>query len=152
RFLLHVGVDYPDRAAELDILRLVRGEQRQTTSAAAPVRLTEADVLAAQLRLSQLHMAEPVERYLVELVMATRDTESNGPIAYGASPRGTLALDRCARAEAWLNGRDFVTPEDVQAVAGDCLRHRILLTFEAEAEGTTVDDLIGDLLRRVPTP
>ncbi|MEM1433564.1 MAG: MoxR family ATPase [Pseudomonadota bacterium] len=152
RFLLHVNVGYPDRSAEVEILRLVRSEVGSTQAASAPEQLTEADVFTANQALAGLHMAEPVERYLVELVMATRESSSDSPIAFGASPRGTLALDICARAHAWLSGRDFVTPEDVQQVAPDCLRHRILLTFEAEADGVTQDQLIADLLRRVPAP
>src|SRR5471032_1839259 len=102
-------------------------------------------------------MADAVEEYLVQLVMATRtpakfDPEMAEWIAYGASPRGTIALDRCARAHAWLKGRDFVAPEDVHAVAADVLRHRVLLSYEAEAEGVTPDTLISALLERVPLP
>ncbi len=100
-------------------------------------------------------MADAVEQYLLALVLATRDPATLDPelarwTAFGASPRGTIALDRCARALAWLDGRDYVTPDDVRAIAFDVLRHRILLTFEAEAEGMTADTVIERLVERVP--
>jgi MoxR-like ATPase len=100
-------------------------------------------------------MAPPVEEYLVQLLLASRDPAPYGEdlarwVSYGASPRGTIALDRCARARAWLAGRDFVSPEDVQAVAFDTLRHRILVSFEAEAEGVDADRIIDALIQRVP--
>ena len=102
-----------------------------------------------------MHMAAPVEQYIVQLVIASRSPglyseQLAGWIEYGGSPRATIALDRCARAHAWLKGQDFVTPDDVQAVAGDVLRHRLLLTFEAEANGITPDQVIGELLALVP--
>ena len=100
-------------------------------------------------------MATSVEEYLIQILLASRDASPYGEdlvhwISYGASPRGTIALDRCARAHAWLAGRDFVSPEDIQAVVHDVLRHRILLSFEAEAEGLSSDDVIRELIRRVP--
>ena len=100
-------------------------------------------------------MSPAVEEYLVQLLLASRNPAPYGDdlarwISYGASPRGTIALDRCARAQAWLQGRDYVSPEDIQAVVFDTLRHRILLSFEAEAEGLTSDDVIHELVRRVP--
>ncbi|MEM1232361.1 MAG: AAA family ATPase, partial [Pseudomonadota bacterium] len=155
RFLMQVNVSYPDRAAEMEILRLVRSETAQAQPATSPpARLTESDVFAARDALIAMHMAEPVERYLVELVMATREDNeaTRGLLEFGASPRATLALDLCARAAAWLGGRDFVTPEDIQSVAADCLRHRLLLTFEAEAEGVTNDLVIERVLKQVPSP
>ncbi len=155
RFLMQVNVGYPDRAAEAKILRLVRSEGTRSASAAkAPARLTEADVFAARDALVDLHMSEPVERYIVELVMASRERndELNRILEFGASPRATIALDLCSRAYAWLHGRDFVTPEDVQEVAPDCLRHRLILTFEGEAEGFTSDAVIARLLALVPAP
>jgi len=102
-----------------------------------------------------LHMAPAVEEYLVQLLLASRNPKPYGAdlarwINYGASPRGTIALDRCARAQAWLQGRDYVSPDDIQAVVFDTLRHRILLSFEAEAEGLTSDDVVHELVRRVP--
>jgi MoxR-like ATPase len=102
-----------------------------------------------------MHMSSPVEQYIVQLVIASRkpgaySEELAGWIEYGGSPRATIALDRCARAHAWLRGQDYVSPDDVQAVAGDVFRHRLLLSFEAEANGVTPDRVIGELLALVP--
>jgi MoxR-like ATPase len=161
RFLLHVLVDYPDAAGERAILELNRAEQRQSASDADLFRpadeLSQKEVLAARLEVLETHLAEPLEEYLVQVVLATRDPARYGDdlaetLQYGASPRATIALDRCARAHAWLAGRDFVTPEDAQAVAHDVLRHRILLSFEAEAAGRTADELIDTILERVGVP
>ena len=160
RFLMQVDVDYPSRDAETKILQLVRDEARQsaagrpTDDAAAPLRLNTADIFAARAQLIDLHMAEPVQRYLVELVMASRNPKGElaQRIEFGASPRGTIALDMCARAHAWLQDRDFVTPEDVQNVAPDVLRHRLLLTFEAQARGYAADAAVSDLLDQVAVP
>ncbi|MEZ5560388.1 MAG: MoxR family ATPase [Pseudomonadales bacterium] len=155
RFLMHVRVGYPSEAAETEILHLVRAEagadQVPTTP---PYRLTQGDVFQARREFLHIFMAEPVERYLVALIMATR--EARGELAqwleFGASPRGTISLDQCARALAWLGGRDFVTPDDVQAVAHDVLRHRLILSFDAEAQGVTTDQVIDVLLEQVPVP
>ena len=100
-------------------------------------------------------MDPAVETYLVQLILATRNPAPWGEdlsrwIEYGASPRGTLALDRCARARAWLEGRDFVTPEDIQALVHDVLRHRVLVSFEAQAQGISTDHVLDELLARVP--
>ena len=154
RFLLHVRVDYPDAAAETAILRLTRAEAGQGGTVAPPV-VSQEQVFEARQALLDLHMAEAVEQYIVQLVIATRQPESYshelaGWIAYGASPRATIALDRCARAHAWLRGADFVGPDDVQAVLADVLRHRLLLTFEAEANGVTPDRVTEELLALVP--
>lgn len=154
RFLMHVVIGYPDAGAEQRILRLARGEALQQPVADFP-RLTQADIFSARQQVLNLHMSDAVEQYLVQLVMATRQPEHYGKdlagwIEYGASPRGTIALDRCARAHAWLHGRDYVSPDDVQAVAHDVLRHRLLLSFEAEASGMTVNRVINELLQRVP--
>ncbi|KGE04233.1 AAA family ATPase [Pseudohaliea rubra] len=154
RFLLHVRVDYPDAAAETAILRLTRAEAGQRGAVAPPV-VSQERVFEARQALLDLHMAEAVEQYIVQLVIATREPaaysgELAGWIAYGASPRATIALDRCARAHAWLHGADFVGPDNVQAVLGDVLRHRLLLTFEAEANGVTPDRVTEELLALVP--
>lgn len=154
RFLLHVKVDYPDSAAELEILRLVRAEQTDSASAAPPP-LQQHALFAARRELLNLHMAEPVEQYIVQLVLASRQLEGYSQelknwIEWGASPRGTIALDRCARALAWLNGKDYVSPDDVQAVAHDVLRHRLILSYEAEANGINADQVINELLAQVP--
>jgi len=159
RFLLHVRVGYPNAAAEAAILKFARDRARQAmTHAPAPAqRLTQAQVFAARGEVLDLHLAPQLEEYIVQLVLATRDPSAYGAelaryVAFGASPRGTIALDRCARAHAWLNGRDYATPEDVHAIAADVLRHRVLLSYEAEAEGVDADKVIALLLERVPLP
>lgn len=155
RFLMHAKVGYPDSAAETAILRLVRGEAAAPSEASAPpARLDEPSLLAARKAILALHMAEPVERYIVALIMGTRHPEGKlaGWLDYGASPRGTIALDQCSRALAWLEGRNFVAPDDVQNVAHDVLRHRLILSFEAEAEGLTADDAIDELIAQVAVP
>lgn len=154
RFLLHVTVDYPNAAAETEILRLSRAEA--SGGARVPQQpLTQEAVFSARQEVLALHMSDAVEQYLVQLVVATRDPQHYGHelanwIEYGGSPRATIALDRCARAHAWLAGRDFVSPDDVQAVAPDVFRHRLLLSFEAEANGVTPDQVTQELLQRVP--
>ncbi len=153
RFLMQVLVDYPDAAAERAILRLTRDEaQHQAPQAPAPV--SERLLLEARQQALGLHMADNVEAYIVQLVVATRNTrggdETLSWIEYGASPRASMALDRCARAHAWLAGRDYVSPDDVQAIAHDVLRHRLLLSYEAEAAGINSDQVIDRLLQQVP--
>ena len=154
RFLLHVNVGYPDAAAETDILRLTRTEAGNST-VTAPPKLSQDAVFAARQEALDLHMAPAVEQYMVQLIIATRTPQKYsqqlaGWIEYGGSPRATIALDRCARAHAWLHGRDFVSPDDVQAVCADVLRHRLILSFEAEANGITPDQVIQELLSLVP--
>jgi MoxR-like ATPase len=154
RFLLHVYVDYPSREAESAILKLARNEAIQG-DIPKPPELPQEAIFAARQGLLELHMAEPVERYIVELVIATRDPAAYSPdlanwLEYGGSPRATIALDRCARAHAWLRGSDFVSPDDVQAITHDALRHRLILSFEAEAGGINADAAIDELLKRVP--
>jgi len=153
RFLMHVAIDYPDADAELRILRLARGEAMHREPDDA-VRLSQDDIFAARQQALALHMSEAVEQYIVQLIMASRAPKRYGDdlgswIEYGASPRGTIALERCARAHAWLSGRDYVSPDDVQAVLHDVLRHRLLLSFEAEASGMTANKVINELIQRV---
>ncbi len=160
RFLMHVLVDYPTAEEEQQILHLSRREamqQVQHIQEHVQPLVSQEDVRQAREAVLNIYMAEKVETYLLQLVLATRNAEKYGRhlagrIAYGASPRATLALDRCARAHAWLAGREFVSPEDVQAVAHDVLRHRILLTFEAEADGMTSQHVIDELLAVVAVP
>ncbi|MBL3824442.1 MULTISPECIES: AAA family ATPase [unclassified Marinobacter] len=154
RFLMHVVIRYPSAEAEKAILQLARNDYRHGLPK-TDLRLTADQVFDARAEVANIYMAEPVEQYLLALVLATRDPAALDPelarwTAFGASPRGTIALDRCARALAWLDGRDYVTPDDVRAMAFDVLRHRILLTFEAEAEGMTADTVIERLIERVP--
>ena len=157
RFLMHVRIHYPDAGAEKQILELARTQARTTgtRNTAGQVLLTQQQIFDAQQQVLDMHMAPPVEEYLIQLLLASREPSPYGEdlarwVSYGASPRGTIALDRCARANAWLDGRDYVSPGDIQAVAFDTLRHRILLSFEAEAEGVTADDVIRELIQRVP--
>ena len=154
RFLMHVRVSYPDRDAEQAILRLARseasGEQSQPDRA-----VSQADIFAARQGALEVHMAPAVEEYIIQLVIATRDpslydAELADWLEYGASPRATIALDRCARANAWIEGRDYVSPDDVQKVVFDCLRHRLIVSFEAEAAGVTSDQIIERLIERIP--
>ena len=154
RFLLHVNVDYPDAVAETEILRLTRAEAGTAQCTAAP-QLRQETVFAARQEALALHMATRWSSTWCSwssLRAPPRRTREQlaGWIEYGGSPRATIALDRCARAHAWLNGQDFVSPDDVQAVAADVLRHRLLLSFEAEANGVTPDQVIQELLALVP--
>ncbi|MCA7023106.1 MULTISPECIES: MoxR family ATPase [Stenotrophomonas] len=159
RFLMHVRIGYPDAAAEIDILRLARERAlREMDAMSVPMqRLSLEQVEQARRAVLELHMAPQLERYLVELVLASRDASAYDAslarrIAWGASPRGSIALERCARARAWLAGRDYVTPDDVRAVAPDVLRHRVLPSYEAAAEGWDGERLVAALLDRVPLP
>ena len=161
RFLLHLLVNYPDAAGERAILELNRAEQKRSVSDeelfTSPDVLTQKEVLAARLQVLDQHLSEPLNEYIVQIVLATRAPERYGDdlcgvLQYGASPRATIALDRCSRAHAWLAGRDYVTPEDVQGMAHDVLRHRILLGFEAEASGRTPNEIIDTLLARIGVP
>jgi len=155
RFLLHVRVDYPDADSERKILQLSRSENFDTAEA-PPRRLSQQQIFTARRAVTAIHMAEAVEEYLVQLILATRKPEPyskelNQWLEFGASPRATIALDRCAKANAWLQGRDFVTPDDIRAVFHDVLRHRIITSFEAEASGVTRDQVLDTLLDTVPS-
>ena len=159
RFLLHVKIDYPNSAAELQILQLARSEAAQQISGGASPRprLSQQTLFAARREVLEVFMADKLERYLVEIVLATRDPSLYdatlaGWVQWGASPRATIALDRCARAHAWLAGRDYVGPDDIQSLAFDVLRHRVLLSYEAEAEGHTPDHFIEKLVNLIPVP
>ena len=161
RFLLQALVDYPDLEGERSILELNREEEKQATSDEELFRpkqvLAQHEVMSARMEVLDMHLAEPLQEYIVQVVLATRSAQRYGDdlkdfIQYGASPRATLALDRCARAHAWLAGRDYVTPEDIQSMAHDVLRHRILLSFEAEAAGRTSDEVVDTLLDRIGVP
>lgn len=158
RFLLHVRIQYPDATAEKNILRLARAEARAAdipTGLQSPI--PQDSLFLAREQILDLHMAPALEDYIVSLVLATRQPGRYGQelahwVEYGGSPRATIALDRCARAQAWLAGKDFVAPGDIQAVAPDVLRHRLILSYEAEAEGVTPDRVVSELLQRVAVP
>ena len=161
RFLMHVFVDYPDAEGERAILALNRAEAKRSATDAELFKpqkvLTQGELLAARQDVLGLHLSEPLEEYIVQIVLATRQADRYGDdlagvLQYGASPRATIALDRCARAHAWLAGRDYVTPEDVQSVAHDVLRHRILMSFEAEAAGRNPDEIVNMLVARIGVP
>lgn len=155
RFLMHVRVGYPDAKSEAEILRLVRNEAAQQAHALPTGVVGQSILQQARQETLAIHMAPAVEEYIVQLVMATRQAglyseELGSWLEFGASPRGTIALDRCARARAWLRQQDFVSPDDVQSVVHDVLRHRLILSFEAEANGITADQVINHLLTAVP--
>jgi len=153
RFLMHVFIDYPSDASELEIMRLVRGESAQgSVEAEAPIR--QQSVFDAREEIHRVQMSETIERYIVDLVAATRragdyDEKLQSWILVGCSPRATIALDKTARAHAWLKERDQVTPDDVRAVVHDCLRHRLILSYEANADGVTPDDVIKEIVSQV---
>ncbi|PSV55937.1 MoxR family ATPase [Photobacterium sp. GB-3] len=153
RFLLQLNVDYPSAESELEILRLNRGEALGIEKA-EPIHISQHDIFAARKEVLNIHMAEDVEHYIIRLVMATRQSDKFSSqlkdwLQMGVSPRATLALDRCARAHAWLSGRDFVTPEDIQIMASPVLRHRLLLSYEAQAEGIAADRVVEELISQV---
>jgi MoxR-like ATPase len=155
RFLMHVMVDYPAPHTEQLILELSRQETLKTASQTI-AKIDQATLFTARQQVLQVHMSEPVEAYLVQIILATRNSSDYGGdladwLDYGASPRATIALDRCSRALAWLDNRDYVTPDDVRSVAHDILRHRLLLSFEAEAAGVSANRVIDLLLRTVPS-
>lgn len=159
RFLMHVAIGYPDADSESAILHLARDQAREELSEQSGVEtmISQELVFAGQEAVLDLFMAPELEQYIIQLVMATRDGAAYDPdfpklISYGGSPRATIGLDRCARARAWLRGRDYVSPDDVHAVAHDVLHHRILLSYEAEAEGVTSNQIVDRLLELVPTP
>lgn len=159
RFLMHVYVDYPAEASERDIMRLVRDEEQMDgsavhTTAAEQQKVAQQTIFDARREIHAIHMADAVENYIVSLVQATRtperyDKDLRKWIQIGASPRGTIGLDKCSRAYAWLKGHDYVRPDDVQAIAHDVLRHRILLSYDAQAEGITANAVIDKVVQLV---
>ena len=159
RFLLYVKIDYPDAEHEKNILHLARaearGDQQPITEQFQPIHLQT--VLNARNEVLDIYMADNLEHYLLQIILATRNPGAYGEdlagwLQYGASPRASIALDRCARAKAWLQQRDFVGPEDIQELAYDVLRHRLILSYEAEAEGITTDYFIKELISRIAVP
>lgn len=165
RFLMYIKIDQPEAVTERKILQLVRNEENNMQTSAdslaqfrAKIGTIQAeDIFAARQEAYKVHCSDAVEEYLIQLIMATRHPEKydeslRNTIAFGASPRATIALDKCAKINAWLSGRDFVTPEDIHAVVYDVLRHRIILSFEAQAGGLSSDDIVTRLLKVVPLP
>ncbi|MBM7073100.1 MoxR family ATPase [Shewanella sp. 202IG2-18] len=156
RFLMHLNLDYPSAATEVEILRQSRKEA-QTNKHLKMEPISQEDVFAARNSALQIHLAETLEKYIVDIVMATRQPHKYSDklaswLEYGVSPRASISLERCARARAWLQERDFVSPEDIQAVAPNVLRHRLLLSYQAQAEGVNADDVINEILSLVAVP
>lgn len=159
RFLLHVKIDYPNATHEQAILHLARAEAKGQLQAKPQTinKISSETIFAARQQVLDLYMAEPLEQYLLQIILATRNPAVYGEdlgkwIQYGASPRASIALDRCARAKAWLQQRDFVDPSDIQDLAYDVLRHRLILSYEAEAEGISSDEVIKQLIARIAVP
>ena len=158
RFLLHVKIDYPKAVHEKEILQLARAEEKTSDlKQVKPQPISQQQLNSARHEILDVYMSDELEDYLLQLVLATREPTVYGEdlaawIQYGASPRASIALDRCSRARAWLQQRDFVTPEDIQQIAYDVLRHRLILSYEAEAEGITSDRFIKELIARVAVP
>ena len=163
RFLMHVYMDYPDESSEAQIIRLVRGEERvqptttdsvEQTACSDPEPVPQQAVFDARAEIAAVTVSEVVERYMVDLVFASRYPQRYSEdlrrwLQVGASPRGALALDKSSRVIAWLDGRDHVLPDDVRAIAHDCLRHRLMLSYEASADGVSANDLIDIMLAQV---
>ena len=159
RFLMHVVITYPSPDDEQRILNLARQEALSSIQALPKARpvLDQTQIFQARRDVLNVYLSDALERYLLELVCASRAPGAYGQdlaswLAYGGSPRATIAIDRCARAQAWLAGRDFVTPDDIQAIAPDVLRHRVILNYEAAADGVTADKFVTTLIARVAVP
>lgn len=159
RFLLHVKVDYPKPEHEKSILHLARSEAQSAGSKLANTveSISQKILFEARNEVLNVYMADALEDYLLQIILATRNPSAYGTdlaswLQYGASPRASIALDRCSRAKAWLGERDFVGPEDIQDMAFDVLRHRLILSYEAEAEGITTDYVIRELISRIAVP
>ena len=157
RFLLKITIDYPEVENEVEIMQQVRQEAQQASAYEMPAGLPvpEAVIFAARAQVLDVYSAPAVEEYIAQLINASRQPQAYSEdlaswIQFGASPRASIALDRCARALAWIEGRDYVSPEDVQQLAHEVLRHRILLSYQAEADGVSVDAVIDELLLQVP--
>ena len=158
RFLMHVLIDYPDEKSEGEILKLVRSEEEPVVARAdatdQPGLVPQQAVFDARKEIHAVTVAPAMEKYVVDLVFATRYPERYSQelrkwIQIGASPRGGIALDKCSRAYAWLQGRDHVTPDDVRAVVHDCLRHRVSLSYEASAAGLTSHKVVSEIVKVV---
>jgi len=153
RFLMKINIDYPEDETELGIMRLVRGEE-QPESTDEPVKVQQQAVFAARKEIHELHVSENIEHYMVALVMATRkperyESELRNWIEVGSSPRASIALDKCSRAYAWMQGKDFVDPDDVRSVVHAVLRHRLILSYEAVADGIGTDRVVDEIVKQV---
>ena len=153
RFLMKINIDYPEDETELQVIRLVRGEE-QPQQGNESVKIAQENIFAARKEIHQLHVSENIEQYMVALVMATRkperyESELKNWIEVGSSPRASIALDKCSRTYAWLQGKDFVDPDDVRSIVHDVMRHRLILSYEAAAEGVTTDQVIDEIVKQV---
>jgi len=157
RFLMHVMITYPDEKSEVKVLRLVRGEEQPDSAGSAsekPEPIPQQAVFNARREIHDVHISENIEQYIVSLINATRSPRGYSEdlkrwIQIGASPRGGIGLDKCSRVHAWLKERDHVTPDDIRAVVHDVLRHRIMLSYEGNAEGITADRVISEIVKLV---
>jgi MoxR-like ATPase len=156
RFLMHIVITYPDEAVEGEIIKLNRAEnaQKQKEGAAAPPPVPQQSIFDARGEIDGIFVSDLAQKYMVDIIYATRFPDRYGEplskwIQIGASPRGSLALDRCARTRAWLDGHDFVTPDHVRAVVHDCLRHRLILSYEAVSQGVSADQVIDKITELV---
>lgn len=161
RFLMHVLITYPPVEDEVEVIRLVRAEENAVHQTgkkkSAPAPVPQEAIFAARAEIGRIHVSEAMERYMADLVQATRTPEVHGDdlkrwIEIGASPRASIALDKCGRTHAWLRGRDYVDPEDVRAIVGDVLRHRLGLSYEAHGEGVSADQVIAEIVAQVALP
>ncbi|MEC7455250.1 MAG: MoxR family ATPase [Pseudomonadota bacterium] len=155
RFLLHVKIDYPSTGSERKILELSRDEKNSKIKGFENP-LTQSQLNKARAAVRDVRMSEQVEEYLVQIILATRNSDKYGGnlsdwLEFGASPRATIALDICSKSLAWLDNRNFVTPDDIRSIAHDVLRHRLILSFEAEANGISSDQVVDELLKVVPS-
>lgn len=153
RFLMHVTIDYPDDGAELKIMRLNREEQHSGEKV-EKTKLAPEVIFAARKEIADVKISEAMEKYIVDIVSATRypekySEELDSWLEFGASPRGSIGIDRSCRTHAWMKGKDFVSPDDIRAVVHDCLRHRLILSYEANAEGITADKVLDTILKKV---
>ena len=159
RFIMQINIDYPAAEHERSILHLARAEAKGELlhEQIESPKISQQTLFEARKEILDLHMSDSLEQYLLQLILATRNPAAYGDdlanwLQYGASPRASIALDRCARAKAWLQQRDYVSPEDIQEIAVDVLRHRLILTYEAEAQGITTEHVIKELISRVAVP
>ena len=154
RFLLHVYIDYGTKDAEAEVIRLVRGEEKKSTRKDQQAPISQDIIFAAREEINQIQVADAIEKYIVDLIFASRYPEKYSEqlanwIQLGASPRGAIGLDKCARVHAWLQGRDHVLPDDVRATVHAVLRHRIALSYEANADNISSNDVIDEILKQV---
>jgi len=157
RFLMHVYINYPNEPSEIEVIRLVRDEEGQRVAPKKEqknVTIAQQHIFEARSQIYEIHVSEAIEKYIMDLITATRQPERYGEdlkkwIHIGASPRGGIGLDKCSRVHAWLQSRDYVTPDDVREVVNDVLRHRIMLSYEANAEGITSDQVIAEIVKKV---